>query len=279
MKKVHILILYCVVLAILGGCKATEEVNNNITDDQAITNNEDNLAEEESEQKVDNQGNIDNDIDDDNNEESSCEDNNDDSYAIKVDRNLTGIELIKAAKVHPASTIAYNITSVFESMDGSYLVNGTMLRDGNNYKKVTEATGAGQEGKIITIHNDEDKMTYQYYESTMTGYMYTDDQSEYGPSTDGDYDLSLLYAQETNLIDAKVIDYQDEPVIYFEILESGNHVDSWVSLKYGIMIKYQVSNDEKVISSVTISNITIPEGIDNSYFEPPDNVSFEDFSN
>lgn len=206
----------------------------------------------------------------------------DETFAIEVDPNLVGIELIKAAKVvNPIDAISYEIDNVFGSGDMQYHIKRTVTKVGKNYKKVTTSEGAvgGDEGKVILIYHSGEKMTYQYYEASMTGYKYLDDlESGSGPAIEEEYELTTLYAEESNLVKAEVTEYREEPVMYFEIMEAGNTISSWVSLRYGITVKTEVYEGDQVISSSVVSNIQIPEGLDDAFFMPPNEVIFEDYS-
>lgn len=200
-------------------------------------------------------------------------------FAIEVDPTLTGIKLIKAAKiVNPIPAISYDIKNSMGLGDYSYEIVGTMIKVGENYIKTVGSPDLS-EGRMVTLYNADEKMTYQYFEATLTGYKYEDDlMTGTGPAIEGEYDLTTLYAEDSNLMKAEVIDYEGEPVMYFEIKEAGNKVASWVSLKYGITIKTDMYEGDKVVGSMTVSNIKLPDNLDDAFFMPPSNVLFEDYS-
>lgn len=206
------------------------------------------------------------------------------NYAINVDTTLKGIELIKAAKIkNPINTISYDMKTIIESKDLSYEIIGTMLKSDNNYRTKTQSNSYGAEGisedKMITIYNDNEKMIYKYNESTKQGYKYKDDKmAGNGPVMEGEYDLTMLYAEESNLINAEVITYNGEPVIYFEILEGENLVASWVSLKYGITVRTETYDGDTLAATTVISNIKIPTEINPADFLSPEDVVFEYYS-
>lgn len=207
----------------------------------------------------------------------------DEDYAILVDIKLKGIDLIKAAKVvNPIEEISYDVKTIDFAGDMIYKTIGSMTKIGNSYKKITEFQGneTQNEGKKVTIYNADEKMMYQYFEATMKGYKYREDfKISRGPVFEGEY-VTTLYAEGSNLIEAEVIEYNGDAIMFFAFQEGNIKVASWVSLKYGITIRSEVydSNDQ-IQASVEISNIHKPEVLDNDYFMPPKEVIFEDYSN
>ncbi|PKM93201.1 MAG: hypothetical protein CVU84_17075 [Firmicutes bacterium HGW-Firmicutes-1] len=264
MKRVHIIfvcfLFYLVFVAV--GCN-----NNNDKDTNKIdsSENEESTGENNQEDQNDEQN-------------ENIEDKmNTQNFAIIVDDNLTGIELIRAAKIiNPINAITYDMKTVIGSSDRAYETIGSMIKSGKSYKTKTESQGEGVE---VTIYNAEEQMTYKYFEARKQGYKYKDDLSGgNGPAMEGEYDLTMLYAEESNLSKAEVIDYEGDPVIYFEIIEGNNKIVSWISLRYGIAIKTEIYDGDTLATQTTINNISLPASVTSTTFSPPSDIMFEDYS-
>lgn len=199
------------------------------------------------------------------------------NFAIIVDNQLKGIDLIRAAKItNPVHAITYDLKTVIGSGETVYETVGKVIKSGQSYRTETNAQGEGVE---VTIYNSDEKMTYKYFEARKEGYKYQDDESSgEGPTIADEHDLTMSYIDETNLAKAEVIQYEGEPVMYFEILEGNNRVASWISLRYGITIKTEMYDGDNLVSQTVINNITLPASINPSNFVPPSDVAFEDYS-
>lgn len=210
------------------------------------------------------------------NENENNEENMNKNFTIVVDHKLTGIELIKAAKItNPIQAIAYDMKTVIGGSEVVYETIGSMIKSGKSFKSRTDSQGEGVE---VTIYNSDEQMTYKYFEARKEGYKYKDDMTGNGPAMEGEYDLTMLYAEESNLSKAEVIDYEGEPVIYFEIIEGNNKILSWISLRYGIAIKTEMYDGKTLVSQTTIKNISLPASVAPSTFMPPNDVIFQDYS-
>lgn len=237
------------------GCSKTKT-----SEEEANSSNGTNIEEEES-QESNNQGDI---IDP-------------NTFAIKVDHNLTGIDLIRAAKIiNPIKAITYDIKTVIGSGEYKYETTGKVIKSGNSYRTDIEVQGDGVE---VTIYNSEEKMTYKYNQDRKEGYKYQDDENfGEGPTITDEYDLTMSYIDESNLAKAEVIQYEGEPVMYFEIIEGTNKVCSWISLRYGMTIRTEMYDSNNLVSETVITDITLPASINASNFIPPNDIAFKDYS-
>ncbi|PKM49533.1 MAG: hypothetical protein CVV02_15500 [Firmicutes bacterium HGW-Firmicutes-7] len=267
MKKVHMM-FGCFLLTfifIFVGCNKNNEkeiinIDSNENGELTENDNEQGKNDDSENEKVINKDSV-----------------NTQKFAIIVDNSLTGIELIKAAKTtNPVGAIIYDMKTVIWSNDTKYETVGTMIKSGKNFKTKTESQ---EEGAEVTIYNADEQMTYKYFEARKQGYKYKDELTGLDrPTLEGEYDLTMLYAEAANLSKAEVIDYEGEQVIYFEIFEGNNKIASWISLRYGIAIKTEMYDGETLVTQTTINNISLPASILPSTFLPPSDIILEDYS-
>lgn len=257
MKKLHIAMLMFVMLIGLTtvGCGKFNSNNDEVDNSQNENTNENGSQEENTQAPT----------------------TDPKSFAIVVDHQLTGIELIKAAKIkNPIKAITYNIKTIIGSGEFKYETVGKVMKSGQSYRTDIEAQAEGVE---VTIYNSDEKMTYKYSMDRKEGYKYQDDESAgEGPTITDEYDLTMSYIDETNLAKAEVIQYEGEPVMYFEIIEGNSRVCSWISLRYGMAIKTEMYDGETLVSQTLISNISLPASINASNFIPPTDIAFEDYT-
>ncbi len=293
MKKFLILIFTVVLALSFSGCaKIVEKVKDKAKDGIEKKLEEAGVDTDKLEEQVDNlKEEFAEDDKEDNKEDESKEDvsksdesNNNNETGEKpdlssLDRNLTGIALIKVCEPFFRNNPMNGYGSFYahskhytiddEELYGEYETN-MYLSEGRESSRVEIITDSVETTRTMIVDGEEGK-SYMIF-GNGKGYKIP---NFFGGTENDDYgfdytiDDEAIKSLKENLIEAKLIEFKGETILYAKTKGMAYEFDNvWLSLERGIMVKYEAYNGDELVFSSEITEFEAGGDYSDKFKEP-----------
>jgi hypothetical protein len=182
------------------------------------------------------------------------------------------------------------LQSIHYSMPDSYVMETTITMSNMTSLMTTYFKGGSQRTenvnmgiKSISIYNASEGMTYMYNEEDKSGFMSSDDVYYGEESSIVNWEgISLAEAFEDQpVIEARIVTINGKKAVYMELDNSYEGYSQvtrfWYSIEYPILYKYEIEDANTIIVTGETTRFEVNVPLDNSLFEKPEGVEFQNF--
>lgn len=215
------------------------------------------------------------------NEAATTEETETKETSTEINKGLTGTELLANLKYKmPQSYVLHSTYQVGDQK--SEIV--TYYQSERQRMETKTADGI----EAVMIYDSKEGVTYQYTVGEGYGVMMRDDEDDEDEGEDQGTFLSgeegtaqELFGLE-GIVDSRIETLNGKDVLYIESTEESDGqavvMKFWYSLEYPILLKHEMTIAGKVSMASEVSKFEVNVPIDNSLFQKPEGIQFQDFS-
>lgn len=197
-------------------------------------------------------------------DENSDESENDNETQGKIENKVQLLDLIKKSLSYDSYYYEY------ENTFGDTVMKGKYYQKGDNIKSETGSSVSISTNEYIINYDTETKTGMKM---TSDGDMDFDDMEDADADADSEINLEDSEFEEFQLIGDETVNGFD--CVVFTYNEEGSTIKMWVSKKYGIGVKYEITLEENCYS-MEIKNIEVNK-VSDKEFEVPEDIEIIEY--